>query len=218
MLWTMSPQTIPSPEEIRQVTREILSRPEFQAGAPWSEWGKALNEWWADVFRRVVIWSQAHPTARWGAVAVLSVVLLLLLPHLISTLRTAVSRNRHVAPRRYSSPAMGWTALAGVTHHWDEALHTIRLALHEGDGYRAIWLLHRLFLGALDHRGLLAFATWKTNMDYLRECPSTSTAYRLFVDLSQAYEQMVYAHQPVPLHTIAALLTRVEHEQRQHRV
>jgi hypothetical protein len=217
MVWTISPQLAFSPEEIQQVTREVLSRPEFRAGAPWLVWSKALHEWLADVFHGVASWSQAHPTVKWGVVAVLSLLLLLLLLHLLSTLVTAVSANRHVAHRQQSSgSATRWTALAGVAHNWEEALHAIRLALQEGDSYRAIWLLHRLFLGALDHRSLLTFATWKTNADYLRECPSTSTAFRLLVDLNQAYEQIVYAHQPVPLYTIAALLTQVEYEQRHH--
>ncbi|MEE9149276.1 MAG: DUF4129 domain-containing protein [Candidatus Tectomicrobia bacterium] len=211
-----APPAVPAAEEIQRVTREILSRPEFQPGAAWRDWMVAFIERVEDVFHQIASWSQAHPTLQWVVFVLLSLVLVLLVVHLVRTVRAEVWRDRHDERRRYA-PASSAGSPEGVTRRWDEMLRQVRGAVSQGDGYSAIGLLHRFFLAVLHQRGILTFADWKTNADYLSECPRTHTAYATLADLTQAYERIVYAHRTVPLHTITDLLTQVEHDQHSDR-
>jgi hypothetical protein len=208
---------MPSPEEIQQVTREIVGRPEFQPEAAWEGWSTLFGGWWKDVFRALALWLQSYPALKWVVLGGLSLVLLMLLVRLISALRAGIALPWQPARRLRVASAAFWNATEGVPPSWHEALQEVRRAIGQGDGYGAIRGLHRCFVEALEQRGLLACAPWKTNTDYVRECPSPSAAYSLLADITRAYERIVYAHRPVPLHTISELLTQVEDDQSRHR-
>lgn len=216
MLRTDPSSIVPSPQEIQHVTREVLSRPEFQTSSAWETWLNTAADWLDDVWQALALWSQTHPTWRWVLFTLLSVLLVLLLVHLVRLLRADLAPDRQRG-RRFAALGGGEKTTEGPSPPWQQALLEVRQALHQGDGYRAIWLLHRYFLAVLDDREVLTFRSWKTNADYLQECPRTSPSYRLLSDMTAAYEHIVYAHRSVPLHAIAALLARVENEQNSHR-
>jgi hypothetical protein len=212
------PSTIvPLPQEIQHVTREVLSRPEFQTSSGWETWLNTAADWLDDTSQALALWAQTHPTWRWVLFTMLSVVLVLFLVHLVRLLRADFAPERQRRRRRFAALGGSENIAEGPSLPWQQMLLEVRQALHQGDGYRAIWLLHRYFLAVLDDREVLTFRSWKTNADYLQECPRTSPSYRLLSDMTAAYEHVVYAHRSVPLHAIAALLARVEDEQNSHR-
>jgi hypothetical protein len=216
MLRTDPSSIVPSPQEIQHVTREVLSRPEFQTSSGWETWLNTAADWLDDAWQALALWSQTHPTWRWVLFTLLSVLLVLLLVHLVRLLRADLALDRQRG-RRFASLGRGENTMEGPSPPWQQMLLEVRQAIHQGDSYRAIWLLHRYFLAVLDDRKVLTFSSWKTNADYLQECPRTSPSYRLLSDMTAAYEHIVYAHRSVPLHAIAALLAQVEDEQNSQR-
>jgi hypothetical protein len=203
--------TLLTPETIQQVTREILSRAEFQSAPPTGTWWYTLGEWFVRTFEALVHWSQAHPIARWVVVGLLSLLCLLILMHLITFVRQDMSLHRypHHVPSAASTAA--WDASAHLVPPWDTLRHEVGAAIRQGDAYRAIWILHRILVSMLAQQGVLRHATWKTNADYVRECPCSHAAYATLVDVTRAYEQIVYAHRPLPLVMLSVLLAQVEH-------
>jgi len=216
MLLTIASQITPSPAEIEQVTRDIFSRPEFQPEPGWEAWRKAQADRLVDLVHAAATWLHSHPTLLWVVFAVLGLLFMLSLTYLVAILLRAISPEERPSSQQRPGSAARWDTGTGTAQTWDEAVREVRLAVRDGDGYRAIRVLYRLFVAVLDHRGILTFAPWKTNADYLRECPSSIAAYQVLVDISHAYEHIVYAHHAVPLHTISTLLTQVEHDQRDY--
>jgi hypothetical protein len=217
MLQTDPSSIVPSSQEIQHVTREVLSRPEFQTSSGWETWINTAADWLDDALQVLALWSQTHPIWRWVLFALLSVLLVLVLVHLVRLLRADLAPERQRERRRFAALGGGENTMEEPSPPWQQTLLEVRQALHQDDGYRAIWLLHRYFLAVLDDREVLTFSSWKTNADYLQECPRTSPSYRLLSEMTAAYEHIVYAHRSVPLHAIAALLARVEDEQNSHR-
>jgi hypothetical protein len=217
MLQTDPSSIVPSPQDIQHVTREVLNRPEFQTHSGWETWLNTAADWLDDAWQALALWSQTHPTWRWLLLALLSILLILLLVHLVRLLRADFAPGRQRGRRRFAAVGGGENSVEGPSPPWQQMLREARQAVHQGDRYRAIWLLHRYFLAVLDDRAVLAFSSWKTNADYLQECPRTHPSYRLLSDMTAVYEQIVYAHRSVPLHAIAALLAQVEDEQNSHR-
>jgi hypothetical protein len=205
-------RTIPSPEEIRQVTQEILHRPEFQASPPWEQWIDAFLERVRALLHGLALWLESRPATKWVVFALLGLLLVLLLVRLLRLLISDMLPYWASGGWQRGLPAADEPAVACSSGNWAEVLPAIRLAIGQEDGYRAVQLLHRYLLTVLDQQQLVTFASWKTNTDYLRECPRTSTAYKTLVEITDAYEQVVYAHQAIPLHTISSLLAQVEHD------
>jgi hypothetical protein len=131
--------------------------------------------------------------------------------HLITFVRQDMSLHRypHHVPSAASTAA--WDASAHLVPPWDTLRHEVGAAIRQGDAYRAIWILHRILVSMLAQQGVLRHATWKTNADYVRECPCSHAAYATLVDVTRAYEQIVYAHRPLPLVMLSVLLAQVEH-------
>ena len=209
-------RTIPSPEEIQQVTQEILQRPEFQTSPPWEQWIDDFLERVRVLLHDLALWLESHPITKWVAFALLGLLLVLLLIRLLRLLVSDLLPYWASGGWQRGLPAANETAAAVSSGNWTEVLRAIRMAIGQEDSYRAVQLLHRYLLTVLDQRQLVAFASWKTNTDYLRECPRTSTAYKTLVEITDAYEQVVYAHQAVSLQTIFTLLAQVEHDQPSH--
>jgi hypothetical protein len=203
--------TLLTPETIQQVTREILSRSEFQSAPTTGTWWYTLGEWFVRTFEALVHWSQAHPIARWVMVGLLSLLCLLILVHLMTLVRQDMSPHRHPHHMPSAASTAAWNTSSHLVPPWDTLRHEVGTALRQGDGYRAIWILHRLLVGMLAQQGVLRHASWKTNADYVRECPRSHAAYATLVDVTRAYEQIVYAHRPLPLVRLSALLAQVEH-------
>jgi hypothetical protein len=206
-----APYALPSADDIRSVTQEVLSRPEFQPRSAWPEWLSHIQEWLRQHLHDVTHWLQGHPTLKWVLFGLLMVLLLLLLAHLTrlvwqETRPVADHRSRGLSPH----PVNG---TADAAPKWETVLQDVRRALKQGDRYQAIWRSHRFVLAVLDQQGVLTFQRWKTNADYVRECSTTHPAFDLLVWLSRLYDQIVYAHRDVPLDTLTGVLERIEHDQ-----
>jgi hypothetical protein len=200
---------IPAPETIRSVTREIISRPEFAAPPPWDEVLLSLLKLGREWLEALASWSAANPElARIlfiGAVLVLVGCLAHLLYLALGDL-LPFKRGKDAAAHRRSR----WEILEGTATNWREALEVARRMLKEGDHRRAIWIVHRVFLGMLDEQGAIQFAGWKTNSHYLRECAGSHPWYVTFAELTDAYERAIYAHRAAVASSIEGLVLRID--------
>jgi hypothetical protein len=195
----------PTPEQIRQITKDVLSRPEFQ---PTTSWSQLLTDRIFKWLRELAQWSSRNPDLSRLAVIVLSIILLLLVAHMVYTVASEfiTVRKREERARR-KQPLK---ALEGVAENWTEAFALARAAMDAGDSYRAIWIAHRILLSILDRMNRIKFLRWKTNTDYLRECGNTDETAVILSEMTSAYERVVYAHTPFDRLRTGELLTKVE--------
>ena len=194
-----------TPEQVRQITRDVLTRPEFQERFSWTQLvTKQIWRW----LRELAAWSQAHPGSAKVVLVVLAMLLVALLVHLAYTaVREFASLRKAAVNHRRGGPL---PALDGVAENWGEAFQLARAALEAGNLYRAIWITHRILLSALDRMDRVKFARWKTNTDYLRECREADAASATLVEVTAAYERVIYAHDEFDRRQAARLLTQVE--------
>lgn len=200
---------IPAAEQIREATRAILDRPEFAEPARWHqalfEFLRAVKGW----LDRLAAWSEAHPTSARVLFILAVVVLLACLGHLIY-----LALADTLPFRRKKDEANGASArreiLQGVATNWRDALRAARAKLTEGDPRRAVWIAHRVLLGLLDQQGAVQFAGWKTNSHYLRECAPSHPWHSTFSELTDLYEQAIYATRNVSVELVETLVSRVE--------
>ena len=200
---------VPVPEKIREVTRAILERPEFTEPSRWREslveLLRAIKEW----LDRLGSWAEAHPTL---AKILFVVSLLLLLACLGHILYLALvdalpfRRKRDAVIGR----AARWEILQGAAANWREALDLAQAMIREGNTRRAIWIAHRVLLGLLDQQGAVQFAGWKTNSHYLRECAQSHPWYSTFIELTEIYDQIVYASRNISAEIVESLVLRVD--------
>jgi Domain of unknown function (DUF4129) len=202
------PNQIPAPEAIRAATRDILNRPEFTEPSRWHEIFlkilKAIKEW----LDALGAWSEANPILARVLFIVALLILLACLAHLIYLALADVlpfgRKKDRTAPR-----STRWEILQGTATNWQEALMIARDMLREGNVRRAIWIAHRVLLGLLDEQGAIKFAGWKTNSQYLGECAHSHPWYPTFAELTDLYEDAVYASRSTPAGAADALLRRV---------
>jgi hypothetical protein len=198
-------QAVP-PEEVRRTTEEVLARPEFREDPLSSLFGRLL-EWFLEDLPR---WSLANPALARVLALVLTLVVLALFTHIVYTFVREFAMIRKRAEAGSSGSAGATAALGEVgARNWQEAIGMARAALDAGDAYRALWIIHRCLLSVLDARGLVRFTRWKTNADYLRECPGDAPAAGLLDEATRAYERVVYAHQGIGSPQATDLLDRV---------
>ena len=197
------------PEKIREVTRAILERPEFTEPSRWREslveLLRAIKEW----LDRLGSWAEAHPTL---AKILFIISLLLLLACLGHILYLALvdalpfRRKRDAVIGR----AARWEILQGAAANWREALDLAQAMIREGNTRRAIWIAHRVLLGLLDQQGAVQFAGWKTNSHYLCECAQSHPWYSTFIELTEIYDQIVYASRNISAEIVESLVLRVD--------
>ncbi len=193
-----------TPEQVRQITHDVLTRPEFQERFPWTQLViEQVLRW----LRELAAWSQAHPGSAKVLVVVLAIILVALLVHLAYTAVREFASLRKPTNHRRGGPL---PALDGVAENWGEAFQLARAALEAGNLYRAIWVTHRILLSALDRMNRVKFARWKTNTDYLRECREADAASETLVEVTAAYERVIYAHSEFDPRQAARLLKQVE--------
>ena len=200
---------IPPPEKIREATRAVLDRPEFAEPSRWYEFLfemlHAIKEW----LDRLGSWSEAHPTLARVFFIVALLILLVCLGHVLYLALADVLPFR----RKKDGPAAQrarWEILEGAASNWREALQVARAMLEEGNARRAIWIAHRVLLGLLDEQGVVKFAGWKTNSHYLRECARSHPWHKTFAEVTEVYEQVVYASRHVSADAAEALVRRVD--------
>jgi hypothetical protein len=196
------------PEQVREITQAILKRREFR--------NDAAQTWIADILQRFVKWlskvsewSAQNPSAARILIIILGIVLIALLAHIgytvISEFMALRKSNASLDVRNHNLPA-----LEGVADNWNDAFALARTALQSGDLYRAMWITHRILLSVLDIRKAVRFTRWKTNSDYVRECPAGDAAADTLREITDAYERVVYAHGDFDKAQAARLVERVE--------
>jgi hypothetical protein len=202
-------QQIPTPEAIRDATREVLIRPEFSAPPSWHDMLVPLLNTIGEWLKSLASWSAQNPELARILALVLALVSLALLAHI---LYLALGDLLPFGGRKAATPMRPsqWEILEGAARNWREALEIARRMLEEGDTRRAIWIAHRVMLGLLDERGMIRFAGWKTNSHYLRECVKDGPGYATFAELTEAYEQAVYAHRATASSSVESLVRRVD--------
>lgn len=199
----------PNPDRIREVTRDILSLPEFSEGSSWPEFIYWLLQAVRDWLNSVEPWSKSNPDLARVVVIVLVLLFLACLAHILYlTLGDLLFFGR----KRESELSRGsrWEILQGTARDWREALATARSVLAEGNGRRAVWILHRILLGLLHEQGAIRFAGWKTNAHYLRECARNHPWYSTFAELTDLYEQAIYARRAAVPSAVEPLFLRVD--------
>jgi len=202
------PGPVPSPEIIREATREILERPEFTEPSRWHEifleMLNAIKEW----LDALGAWSEANPVLARVLFVVALLILLACLAHLLYLALADVlpfGRKKDTTAARSTR----WEILEGTATNWRDALQVARDMLKEGNVRRAVWIAHRVLLGLLDEQGAIKFAGWKTNSHYLGECARSHPWYPTFAELTELYENAVYASRRAPANTADALVSRV---------
>ncbi len=204
-------EPLPPPEQIEQLTREVLARPEFQP-AVGDRAGEIFWDLVRGVFGGLLDWSAANP----GQARLLSWLITLALGLLLAYLLAGLLANRDTGGSRVLrlplEASRSWKSLEGQVGSWEEAMEKARAALASGNPYQALWIAHRTLLALLDYRGLIQFAKWKTNGDYLRECPRESALFGLLDSVTGAYDQVVYAHGTMPARKIGGILEEIDRE------
>ena len=200
---------IPTAEQIREATRQILSRPEFAEPSPWYQTlidlVNAIKGW----LDRLGNWSEAHPTLARAVFIVALVILLACLAHLLYlALADVLSFKRE--PKAAVMRQSRWEILQGAAADWREALELARMMISEGNPRRAVWIAHRVLLALLDQKGAVKFAGWKTNSHYLSECAREHPWRGTFAELTDLYEQAVYASRQISVDAVSQLITRVD--------
>ena len=204
-----STQKTPSPEDIREATRAVLDRPEFAEPARWHQTLLdilfAIKEW----LDRLAGWSESHPALARALFILAVIVLLACLAHV---LYLALADTLPFRGRRADEAGRKarWEILEGAASDWREALQLARAKLAEGDLKRAVWIAHRVLLGLLDEQGALHFAGWKTNSHYLRECAPAHPWHRTFAELTELYEEAVYASRPISADHVEASVAQID--------
>lgn len=198
---------LPEDSEIEALTRSTLSGPEFQR--------QATQGWWASGMKSARSWLSQFMSGAPGLPAFLAVLLLVVLVLAIGfALFLLVLDSRRFWDMQtlggLRGRARAWRSLEGAAGGWEEAMLKAREALAAGRLYNAVWIMHRAFLGLLDQRQAVDFTKWKTNRDYLSECPREDPAFPLFESVSRAYDKVVYAHQPIAADRLAELLDQLE--------
>jgi phage shock protein PspC (stress-responsive transcriptional regulator) len=200
---------IPAPEKVREATRAVLDRPEFAEPSRWHEMLfqilSAIKEW----LDRLGAWSEANPALARILFIIALLLLLACLGHVLYLGLADVLPFRRRNQNAASRPAR-WEIFQGVATNWREALAVARAKLNEGDPRRAIWIAHRALLALLDQQGAVQFAGWKTNSHYVRECAPTHPWRATFADLTELYEEVVYASRHISTDSVEALIARVE--------
>jgi Domain of unknown function (DUF4129) len=200
---------IAPPETIRDVTTEVLSRPEFSGPSPWEQIVFTLLRILGRWFDGIALWSAQHPYLARTLAAVLFLAACACLAHLLYLSlgdRLRFGRKKNADPTRRSQ----WEILEGTAKTWQEALEVAYRMIRHGDFRRAIWIAHRVLLGLLDEQGAIRFAGWKTNSHYLCECARSHPWYSTFAELTEIYEQAIYAHRPALLSAVESLVARVD--------
>ncbi|HWP57101.1 MAG TPA: DUF4129 domain-containing protein [Candidatus Acidoferrales bacterium] len=208
------PNPLPSADAIREVTREVLARPEFAPPSTWDEFLVYLLQRLQEWMKGLASWSAENPGLAKLVALALVLTSLIVLGHLFYL---ALGDLLPFGRRQLPGPARPsrWEILAGAARNWQEAIAIARQLAREGNLRRAVWIAHRVMLGLLDEEGAVRFAGWKTNSQYLRECSASHPWRRTFAQLTELYERLIYADrgaQPAAVESLVATVERLSRE------
>ena len=160
----------PSPEQLREAVKAILSRPEYNQGE--SQW---LEQYLYRLIRSLSVWYREHlapyferlhdvsPVVYWTIVAVFAAAMVILLYHIYLTLRSSFGTTTR--RRRQGQPLP-----PGATQSDPDALlKQADEAAAKGDFAEALRRLYLALIRNLDRHELLRFDRSRTNYEYLRQ-------------------------------------------------
>jgi hypothetical protein len=177
----------PSADAIRRAAHDVLSRPEFhrrpgrQRTLLEQIWG-----WWSDV---VGEFQQRHPLATIVILGVLFLAVVVLVAHIVWTLRAA---------RRASWQELPDADLAAAMRRGDAAAFRARAVAHADAGRfeAAVRDLYAALLLVLDRQGALHFAPHKALLDYRIEAARDAAATRTLEQFAQTYHPGSFGRRP----------------------
>jgi hypothetical protein len=199
---------VPDTETIRRVTRQVVEQPEFDPPWPWLERVVSILQTIKEWLDGLEAWALANPQFARVLTVLAVIVLVGLLIHLLYLALGDLIPWRRVDKATPAS-SFRWQILEGTARNWREGAELALRHLEQGELRRAVWIAHRVLLGLLDERGALKFAGGKTNSQYLSECPAGHPWYATLAELTQVYEQAIYAQRSAAAAAIAPLITRV---------
>lgn len=161
------PPPLPSPEAIRQTATEVLQRPDYvlQPGADLSFIVRFLQSLISALQRAFDSLYQVSPALAFATFIILSLVGLLLVVHVIYTLRTVLAGPRRIA----GATGMGEETVE-LPAAWEQ---TARQSATQGDYLGAIRCLLRASLLHLEAARKKPLQRGQTNREYLRRFRST---------------------------------------------
>jgi len=177
----------PSADAIRAAKNSVMSRPEFDYGPPPSK--SFVEELWDEWVQWLGKFKEAYPTLFIVFVSVLSLALVLLLAHIVWTLRLArrAQWNEDAGPdlddamrRGDPSPFRAHALEHAAAGRFDEAVRDLYAAL----------------LLTLDRRGTVRYAAHKALLDYRIEAARDAAATRTLEQFAQTYHPGSFGRRP----------------------
>lgn len=192
-------------ETILEATREILSRSEFRShnsSQLWS-WKEALIRW---IVEHLPAGSESLSV--WIAYAAITLAVLALGATLFYGLRCLwqlIGQPEDPAPSVQRSKQQ--------TPSQDLDLRPLKEALADGKAREVLWHLHRLWLQRLDQQEQLQFRNWKSNQDYLSECPQGPR--NTLDQLSSLYAGVIYGGKDVQIEALSSYIHAISYDGRE---
>ena len=193
-------------DDVKRVAQEILNRPEFNPTPPEQDWANPFLKILKEILVYLSQWTQGTNIAFRILVIIVAGIMLYLMGYLVYRVFSGMKRKGITKPSLKTEQSWFMKAPENSLESWHEILGLAHQALKDGDRYRAIWIAHRLFLTLLHQKRLVTFVKWKTNADYLRECPTKESTYETFREITVAYDLIVYAHREVAIDKLSKLL------------
>ncbi len=193
-----TPPDRPAKDLLRQQIKEILSQPEYQTEYPM--WLSRLYGQATELLVRVLRWIFMNPVMErlyaqwpvlyWLFVAVLAALAILLIYHILATIRGAFARRRPQRREPRDRPAL---AVSSPTWLRQDA----RQLAARGNFAGALRALHQSCLRRLERQGYLRYHPGLTNGEYLRAIRSEPQLQRLLMPLTTAVDRVTYGRRPL---------------------
>ncbi len=198
---------MPTLQEIKRVTEEVLNRPEFNQPRAASEPGESGLERFFDWLGSLGPFGSG-PAGAFIIKLLLIVVFAALVLYLVRLLLAEPLRLKRIS----IEDRLNASSVQEQSSPGDEVGSSLRQAeqaLNGGDMRSAIRILYRTLIKMLSQKGFLKLERWKTNLAYLKECPKDIKQHSLLQELTLAYNHIVYAHYPYEKEKIARFLSRI---------
>lgn len=183
---TAAAEGAPSADQIRAARDVVMSRPEFRYGAPPER--SFVEELWDEFVDLLAGFKDSYPTIFQCAVWAAAVVLLLLVAHIVWTLRA-------MRQTEWVEDAAG---LDAAMRRGDPAPFRARALEHASGGRfdEAVRDLYAALLLTLDRRGAVRYASHKALLDYRIEAGRDADAARTLDLFAATYHPGSFGRRP----------------------
>jgi len=188
-----TPPDRPAAGLLRQQIKEILSQPEYQTEYPM--WLSRLSGQAVELLVRVLRWIFMNPVMErlyaqwpvlyWLLVVVLAGLAILLIYHILATIRGAFGPRRRKRRVPDDRPALAVSSPAWLRQD-------ARQLAARGDFAGALRALYQSCLRRLERQGYLRYHPGLTNGEYLRAVHSEPQLQRLLMPLTTAVDRVTY--------------------------